>query len=367
MSRHILAERAAPDDLLDVASRICGLHAQVASAAELSAWVRMHPGEPGAVSTALWQDRTLVKTWAMRGTLHLIVADELPTFMAARRTINRHLTPGYLKYFDLTHAQMVNLIESIGTALDGRCLTRDELALEVGRITGEARLGDLLRSGWGSFLKPAAALGYLCFGPNQGRNVTFVRPDQWLGGWPEIDPDWAMSEVLRRYLSTYGPTTRDEFAQWFGAALSTARRAFERLAGELTEVHFDGSRAYVLSSTLDDMLAAPADLSVRLLSNFDPYMIGLSPQVKRHIPPEQLPRVFRIAGWISPVVLVDGNIMGVWGYERGTNGLKVTVDIFEQTPAIPEIISGIEAEAEYLTGLLGGPLDLRFDTITFGG
>ena len=67
-------ERAAPDDLLDVTSRICGLHAQVASAAELSAWVRMHPGEPGAVSAALWQDRTLVKTWAMRGTLHLIVA-----------------------------------------------------------------------------------------------------------------------------------------------------------------------------------------------------------------------------------------------------------------------------------------------------
>jgi hypothetical protein len=367
MSRHILAERAAPDDLLGVASRLCGLHAQVASAAELSAWVRMHPGEPGAVSAALWQDRTLVKTWAMRGTLHLIVADELPTFMAARRTINRHLTPGYLKYFDLTRSQMVNLIESIGTALDGRCLTRDELALEVGRITGETRLGDQLRSGWGSFLKPAAALGYLCFGPNQGRNVTFVRPDQWLGTWPEIDPDWAMSEVLRRYLSTYGPTRRDEFAQWFGAALSTARRAFERLADELTEVQFDGTRAYVLSSTLDDMLAVPAGLSVRLLPNFDPYMIGLSPQVKRHIPPEQLPRVFRTAGWISPVVLVDGNIVGVWGYQRGTNSLKLTVDIFEQTSASPEIISGIEVEAEHLTGLLGGPLDLRYDTITFGG
>jgi hypothetical protein len=367
MSRHILAERAAPDDLLDVTSRICGLHAQVASAAELSAYVRMHPGEPGAVSAALWQDRTLVKTWAMRGTLHHIVAVELPLYMAARRTINRHLTPGYLKYFDMTRAQMEGLIESIGIALDGRCLTRDELALEVGRITGEARLGDLLRSGWGSFLKPAAAQGYLCFGPNQGRNVTFVRPDQWLGNWPEIDPDRAMSEVLRRYLSTYGPTRRDEFAQWFGAALSTTRLAFEQLAGELTEVEFDGSRAYVLSSTLHHMLAHTAGLSVRLLPNFDPYMIGLSPQVKRHIPPEQLPRVFRTAGWISPVALVNGNIMGVWGYERGTNGLKVTVDIFDQTPASPKVIAGIEAEAEYLTGLLGGPLDLRFDTIPFGG
>jgi len=64
---------------------------------------------------------------------------------------------------------------------------------------------------------------------------------------------------------------------------------------------------------------------------------------------------------------VNGNITGVWGYERGTNGLKVAVDLFEQTPATTEVIAGIEAEAEYLTGLLGGPLDLRFDTITFGG
>lgn len=366
-SRHILTERAAPGTLLEVTSRICCLHAQVASAAELSAWVRMHPGEPDAVRTALWQDRTLVKTWAMRGTLHLVVADELPLYMAARRTINRHLTPGYLKYFDMTRAEMEGMIDAVGTALDRRCLTRDELANEVGRITGQPRIGDLLRSGWGSFLKPAAAHGYLCFGPSQGRNVTFVRPDQWLGGWPEIDPDWAIAEILRRYLATYGPTRRDEFAQWFGVQLSTARLAVEHLAGELTEVQFDGSPAYVLSSTLDEMLAAPAGPSIRLLPNFDPYMIGLSPQVKRHIPPEQLPRVFRIAGWISPVVLVDGNIMGVWCYERGTNSLKVTVDIFEQTPATPDIISGIEAEAEHLSGLLGAPLDLRFDTITFGG
>jgi hypothetical protein len=303
----------------------------------------------------------------MRGTLHLIVAEELPLYMAARRTINRHLTPGYLKYFDMTRAEMEGMIEAVGVALDQRCLTRDELANEVGRITGQPRIGDLLRSGWGSFLKPAAAQGYLCFGPSQGRNVTFVRPDQWLSHWSQVDPDDALHRILRLYLATYGPTRRDEFAQWFGGSSSRARSAFEHLAADLTQVQFDDSPAYVLSSTLDDLLAAPSEPSVRLLPNFDPYMIGLSPQVKRHLPPGQLPRVFRTAGWISPVVLLGGNIVGVWAYRRDNKGLHVTIDLFDQTPATPRLTRDIKAEAEHLTGLLGCPLDLRFDTITFGG
>ncbi|HST05004.1 MAG TPA: winged helix DNA-binding domain-containing protein [Chloroflexia bacterium] len=365
--RHFLAERTKADDLLGVTSRLCGLHAQVASAAEISAWERMHAGEPDMVKSALWKDRTLVKTWVWRGTLHLVVADELPLYMAARSTVERHLTPGYLKYFDLTREEMESLIEAVGVALDGRCLTRDELAGEVGRITRQARLGDLLGGSWGSFLKPAAAQGYLCFGPSQGQNVTFVRPDQWLNRWSEVDPDQALDEILRRYLATYGPTKREEYATWFGAQLGRMRPAFERLANKITEVQVDGSKHWVLTSTLDDIREVSPDATVRLLPNFDPYIIGLSPQIKRHLPDGQLPRVFRTAGWISPVVLVGGEVKGVWGYVRNPKGLQITVDLFEPATPPREIVRGIEAEAEHLAGLLGRPLELHFDKITFGG
>ena len=70
--------RAAPA----VASRLCGVHAQLMGSAELTLWARLEALDPGAVAAALWEDRTLVKTWAMRGTLHLLPAGELGLWLA---------------------------------------------------------------------------------------------------------------------------------------------------------------------------------------------------------------------------------------------------------------------------------------------
>jgi len=78
MRRHRLHRRAPEGALLDVAAELCGLHAQLMSSAELAAWARLEDLDPGAVGRALWEDRSLVKTWAMRGTLHLLPAAELP-------------------------------------------------------------------------------------------------------------------------------------------------------------------------------------------------------------------------------------------------------------------------------------------------
>ncbi len=76
--RHHLHQRAPAGSTLAIASRLCGLHAQVLSAAELCVWARVEGLRPGDVRRALWEERTLVKTWAMRGTLHLLPAAELP-------------------------------------------------------------------------------------------------------------------------------------------------------------------------------------------------------------------------------------------------------------------------------------------------
>src|SRR5690606_33246338 len=76
MQRHFLEIRAARGDLSAVVSRICGLHAQVMSSAELAAWARIDGLDSGDVTDALWQKRELVKIWAMRWTLHLFSTDD---------------------------------------------------------------------------------------------------------------------------------------------------------------------------------------------------------------------------------------------------------------------------------------------------
>src|SRR5262245_47297768 len=83
LAQHNLLERASREDWLPVVSQICGLHAQVMSAAELSLWARVKDLSPTDVRNALWRDRSLVKTWAMRGTLHLLAADEHAAYTAA--------------------------------------------------------------------------------------------------------------------------------------------------------------------------------------------------------------------------------------------------------------------------------------------
>ena len=89
VARHGLGERAPASELLAVASRLCGVHAQLMGSAELTLWARLEALDPGAVAAALWEDRTLVKTWAMRGTLHLLPAGELGLWLAGPR----HLRP----------------------------------------------------------------------------------------------------------------------------------------------------------------------------------------------------------------------------------------------------------------------------------
>src|SRR5947209_4178880 len=134
MRRHHLDGRAPAGSMLTVASRLCGLHAQVMSSAELTVWARVEDLDRRAVQRALWQDRTLVKTWAMRGTLHLLPAAELPLWHAALGTSRRYLSAAaWQKHFGITLEQPEELTQAIASALDGRIMTREELIQEVGR------------------------------------------------------------------------------------------------------------------------------------------------------------------------------------------------------------------------------------------
>jgi len=161
---------APPGETLQVASRICGLHAQLMSAAELTLWARVDGLEPETVQQALWEERSLVKAWAMRGTLHLFPSSEYPMWQAALSTrTERHcMNAAVLRAHDLTRPDLERLLNAVALALDGKVLTRSQLADEVSTVTGSVQLGDKLRGSWGSLLKPAASTGVLCFAPSAG-------------------------------------------------------------------------------------------------------------------------------------------------------------------------------------------------------
>ncbi len=358
LSRQYLSDRAARPALLDVVTTLGGLHAQVMSAAEGIAGARVDGLTPDTIRDALWQDRTLVKTWAMRGTLHLLPAREFPLYRAALSTRASYLNLAWVKYHGLQSLEEADaIIEGVRQALDGRCLTREQLATTLAEQSGLPHLRAVLLSGWGALLKPAAYRGYLCFGPSQGQAVTFVRPDQWLGRAGDeaaMDPTAALQEIIRRFLATYGPATRDDFARWWGSQPGEIRAAFDSLTGELEPVEIAGSKAWVLAGTVEQIHALAAPSTVRLLPLFDPFILAAHSHRRLFLDERFKDRIYRTAGWISSVVLVEGRIAGVWEQDKGKAGLTVQATLF--APPSPATQAGIRAEAERLGVFLGLPL-----------
>lgn len=221
---HHLISRAPKKDLSRVVGEIGGAQAQVMSAAELQVGARVDCRVED-VRDALWKRKTLVKTWLMRGTLHLVPAEDLPLFTAAMSTYGMRNTNAWLKWLQITEPELIDLIDAIGRALDGQALTREELIAKVGKGRSEA-IQQAMKSGWGGVLKPVARKGLLCFGPSRGHSVTFVRPEQWLGSWRDMDPDAALIEVARRYLRAYGPATKGDFTRWWGTWPGVGNRAW---------------------------------------------------------------------------------------------------------------------------------------------
>src|SRR5262249_3997843 len=160
---------------------------------------------------------------------------------------------------------------------DGRVMTREDLADEVGRITGSAKFRTKLAQGsWGTILKPAAFNGHLCFGPSIGQRVQFTRPSSWLSTQPSpLDPQTAIAAITHRYLAAYGPATHHELARWWGGcSVATARQWIASLGEDVSQVELDGTPAWMLSADAREADQLPPTRSVRLLPAFDHYIVA---------------------------------------------------------------------------------------------
>lgn len=356
--QHFLYKRAPAGSLLKVASRLCGLHAQVLSSAELTAWARVERLGPRAVPKALWQDRTLVKTWAMRGTLHLLPSSELPMWHAALGTSRWYLNEkAWQRNFGIDLAALEQITEAVATALRGCVLTREELMAEVARITGSADFGKIAGSSWGTILRPAAFSGRLCFAASVGTRVRFTDPESWLKATPaSMAVEEATAEVTRRFLTAYGPATVRDLARWWGASMGTARKWIAALGDEAGTVEVEGMPAWMMARDTRKALDVANEHSVRLLPGFDPYVIGASAHAESLLPGVLRGLIYRPQGWVSPVLLVNGRMEGVWRHEVKGRRVEVSVQPFGKSPAW--VRRAAKEEAAHLAAFLG--LELQF-------
>jgi hypothetical protein len=357
-------------DVAQVVKEVCGIQAQDAPAATLA----IRPRSVGLVVTdverAREHDRTIIRTWGPRGTLHMLASDDIgwlllllgPVFVAGDRRRREEL--------GLSEDICVQGMRIIRDVLGEQGpLTRAELVERLAtkgiRLEGQARPHLLAR---------AALEGLICLGPDRGNEPTYVLLSDWINQEHKrgtrtaqapphhihtahvptlhnLSEDEAFVELTRRYLSAYGPATPGDQAVWSGLPLSKTRAAWKRIEDELMEVETAGSPVWMLKTHEGWLDELPTDIPlVRLLPRFDIYLLGY--QKRDLVVPSQYARRINAGGGIvHPTVLVDGRVVGTWNSKREKNHLKVMVEPFERLA--PEIDDGLEVEVDDIGRFLG--------------
>ncbi len=348
--------RNTPSRVASIVKELCGIQAQDAHAAPLALRARSVGLVADDVEQARVQERSIIRTWAQRGTLHLLATEDLgwllllfgPVFIAAsqRRRIELGLDED-------TCARGIGIVR--GVLANQGPLTRaelvEQLAIHGVRIEGQARPHLLHR---------AALEGVLCFGPDRGREPTYVLLSDWVEQEHTLPEAVAYTELARRYLAAYGPATPEDLATWSGLPMSKLRAAWQRITDQLMEVEVSDSPAWMLRTCAvwldEEPIPSPI---VHLLPSFDIYLLGYRNR-DLIVPSQFAKRINAGGGMLHPTLLVDGRVVGTWKSERKKNSLHVMVEPFDQLTS--EVYAGLEAEVADLARFLRQRTSLRVVT-----
>jgi hypothetical protein len=370
MARHALAEPAKDLRPPDIARVLCGAHAQVLSAAELSIGRRIASATRADVQDALWRDGSLIKTFGPRGTVHLLPTADLPMWTGALSALPASV-PIHPDPVRFTPEQADQVIAAIGDALAEAELTVDELTDAIGERAGPWAVERTMPAfqdrwpRWRQLTSTAAHRGVLCFGPNRGRNVTYTNPHRWLAGFHPSPGPAALQTLVTRYLHAYGPATSQHFARWLAIPPRAASAVFERLSAQrvLEQVEVDSEMAWVVAGDID--MPSDPHHGVRLLPYFDAYVVAGQPR-GRLFPPAATKRALTPSGGAGnyPVLLVDGVVGGVWHQQRAGSRVRITVE-----PLRPLTLSQrreLDAEAELVASVMEAAASLAIGKVTVG-
>jgi DNA glycosylase AlkZ-like len=344
----LLAGEPAADPVTAV-TRVVAVQAQAPGPARLA----LRPRTVAVTARDVGQacgDGTLVRTWAMRGTLHMLAAGDV-------RWVNALLGPVFARggrrrreQLGLDEATCGRAFAVIKQALrGGEPLTRAAL---IARIREHGIAIDPKTQAPPHLLAYAANSGLICRGPDAaGDEPAYVLLAEYVPAARPMARQDALAELARRYLAGYGPASAADFRAWSGLPAAEAKQGFAAVAGEAAEVTAAGERMLVLK---DADLCPPA-VPARLLGHFDALLLGYRDR-DLILDPAYARRVQAGGGFIQPTVLVDGKVAGTWSLDRrGRKVLAVVIPFGELPPGSREALA---AEASDLSHFLGCPVEL---------
>ena len=371
LNAHHLTKRAGLGGLLEAAGR-CAIQNSPPGSALLALHARVRDLTPETMAAAIADEKSLLETWCMRGAPFFFPTADAPVFttgvLPPGEEAVRHFIPGVEPAIARLGISLTEAVEWCGaeihTVLSGRRLAINDLGQELARRIA-CRLTTAQRSIWDSegpyapnqplgegvvhfCVRILTLQGIICLAPRAGNQAPFVLVEEWLGRpIPDIRPEIARAELLRRFLRCYGPSTRADFAAWLGVNAGDTGPWWNLVQEELTPVEVERA-SWILTEDLDTLRSAPQPEGVRLLPPRDPYTQMQDRETivdKKHHP-----ELWKTAGEPG-AVLVNGKIIGTWRPHKTGRKLNVTIRIFDAAPAPDRKL--LQDEAQQVAALRG--------------
>ena len=335
-----------------VAQRLVG--PQRSSAVEAVDWMTAVQGQdaPGAASSVALRTASrslaevhaamdagrIVKSWPMRGTLHLVPARDLRWMLdltAARviaGTAARHRDLG----LDAGTFERAGQL-AVEALSGGRALRRAELL----RVWTEAGLAASGPRG-SHLLGHLARTGTLCFGPSYGQEQRLVLLQEWVPDPRRPERDEALGEWAERYFRSHGPATARDLVRWTGLAVADVRTGLALARPRLASVQVDGVEHLMDPQTPDLLDACREQASgVLLLPGFDELLLGYADR-SATLPAEFSDRIVPGGnGMFRPTVVSDGRVVGTWRH-AGRASTR-TLDATAFPTFAPEVAAALPA------------------------
>ena len=353
LTRHHLAgpQRS---NLLDVISDVCGIQAQIMASAHLSLNARLPNLTRDEIRSALNEKRTLIKTHCMRQTLHLLPSAQYATYISANKKTRIKQVRNVMDRFKITDREADQLLRALMDALAETPLGQKALRTAV-RPQVSKKVRAWMDKVWG-IVRPAVVEGLVCYGPDDGNEITYVRTEDWLPKQKSIDAESAQRFLLRAYLRAYGPATARDFAFWSGISMKEVAAAWKSIEEEFAEIELEDRKAFILREDLRELRASSLEKpNLRLLANFDVFLLAHA-EKSHMVHDRHYKLIYRNQGWISPVILLDGRVVGMWSYKVAGKKLAVALKPFSKLPK--SLHPQIEAETERIAKFVGAGVHL---------
>ena len=300
-------------------------------------------------------ERTIVRTWPMRGTLHFVPAADVRWMLEL--TASRVVTGNAGRYRQLEldeHTFDVGRDVLIKALSGAKELTRQaiyRLLKEAGiKLEGGGPLDSGQIRGL-HILAYHAQTGLICYGRHQGRQPSFALLDEWVPQPRSLDRDEALTELTKRYFTSHGPATVQDFAWWSGLPLRDVRRGIELAGGHLDRLDIDGTQYWVgcdIAGAIDD----PA--RVHLLPPFDEYTVAY--RDRSAVVATEHKELASSGGVFRPIIVVDGRVVATWKGAVKKGALEVIPTPFAGSHAVDAAV--FHAAAGRYANFLGVPLSV---------